>query len=105
VNRPASVIGTKRLLKVGQGMSVLPRYFRQQLVPLLPVHRLLQCQISDRVGMSEQKLDGAEVSRPAIEGSAGDLSTLGCGLSMGCVLLSRLPDGFNSAPRIPRCHL
>jgi hypothetical protein len=36
-----SVHGTNRLLKVGQSMSALPRYFRHQLVPLLPKHRLL----------------------------------------------------------------
>jgi len=35
-------IGTDRLLEAGQSMSALPGYFRHQLVPLLPKHRLLR---------------------------------------------------------------
>src|SRR5882724_3373212 len=38
-----SVFGTNRPLKVGQGMSAVPRYFRHRLVPLLPGRHLLRC--------------------------------------------------------------
>jgi hypothetical protein len=51
--------------------------------------------------MSEQKLDGAEVSRPAIEGSAGDLSTLGCGLSMAVFCCRGCQTGLIPPPASP----
>ena len=35
--------GTNRRLEGGQSMSALPRYFRHQLVPLLPGHHRPQC--------------------------------------------------------------
>jgi hypothetical protein len=38
-----SVCGTNRRLEGGQSMSALPRYFRHQLVPLLPGRHLLRC--------------------------------------------------------------
>jgi hypothetical protein len=37
-----SATGTNRRSEVGQSMSALPGYFRHQLVPLLPKHRLLR---------------------------------------------------------------
>jgi hypothetical protein len=37
-----TAVGTNRLLEAGQSMSALPGYFRHQLVPLLPKHRLLR---------------------------------------------------------------
>jgi hypothetical protein len=38
-----SAIGPNRLFEVGQSMSALPRYFRPQLVPLLPGRHLPRC--------------------------------------------------------------
>jgi hypothetical protein len=38
-----SVHGTNRQLEGGQSMSALPRYFRHQLVPLLPARHRLRC--------------------------------------------------------------
>jgi hypothetical protein len=37
-----TALGTNRRLEVGQSMSALPGYFRHQLVPLSPRHRLLR---------------------------------------------------------------
>jgi hypothetical protein len=62
-------------------------------------------QISDRafnLGMSEQKLDGAEISRPAIDqGSVGDLPTLGCGLSMAVFCCRGCQTGLIPPPASP----
>src|ERR1700719_972641 len=43
-----SAFGTKRLLEAGQSMSALPRYFRHQPVPLLPMRRRPRCRDSGR---------------------------------------------------------
>jgi hypothetical protein len=65
-----SVVGTNRLLEVGQDMSALPGYFRHQLVPLSPGIIYFDAQISDSafdLGVAEQKLDSPEIARASVD--------------------------------------
>jgi hypothetical protein len=55
-----SVFGTNRPLKVRQGMSALPRYFRHQLVPAIARASSTSMPRYERafdLGVAEQKLD------------------------------------------------